>query len=296
MWSCSSDEGEDPDEPLMPEMMRKFDISEADTAGLRIFGYAGVEKENMPAALLGNKNGHLWVHFVKDVGKDNSSEIIFKKLKTIVFKSQFNDKRTYDLGYGEVTTTQIHYITFDEFYGYHSCLIGFHDENNFSLTTTGSHFNETLSWIVYNGEVMDSPHFFNEKFSTGYKGWYWYRKDYNECQYIFNEKGEALYPYYDHFADVTFININEYLNVHILANNYTISLCDASKYSYEKEFIIWSHSEKLGSVIDNHDPRIEYTAEHNTDIITCTLKVTNYDGTKEEKIIKLNVADGTLAY
>ena len=39
-WLCSSNSGEEP-EAVIPCMMKKIDISEEDTVGLRILGYAG---------------------------------------------------------------------------------------------------------------------------------------------------------------------------------------------------------------------------------------------------------------
>lgn len=279
-FACS--ENENPGEPEEPLLMKKFDISASDTAGLRIFGIASIYKnDSIPLALLGNKNGYLWIQFLKDSPGNN--EQTCKKVSIFTSNVKFNDTRIYDLGYGENVTFRVRYVDINEDFSLNPIdmyFINLHNFEHFSLSGGDGNVNRILSWIINKNEILESKAYYSNVISNGYIGYFPDGIGFQVC----NEKGEALYPYKDDFKDYVFINLYEYIK---------LSATEIVKENAETGQIIWKHGlGKLGQTIDGHEPKIEYTVTIAKNMISFTFKITNYDATKEEKTIKLDITSG----
>ena len=88
------------------EIMQKYDISPNDTSGLKIFGFA---ENNGNFAILGNKNGHLWVQLLED-----NLNGTFKKETNFIVNAKFNDWIEIDLGYGEKKVIEVNYLNWND--------------------------------------------------------------------------------------------------------------------------------------------------------------------------------------
>lgn len=262
-------------EPVeLPSIMQIFDISPSDTVGLRIFGVASINTAH-GISILGNKNGYLWVQILEPQGNN-----IFKKITNFTTPTKFNDRIEIDLGYGEKTVIEAHYIDcgtiingsiLDEIEVY---MILFHDKTHF-LLNKGS-----FSWIICENKIFERSTNYNDIIANGYTGWY------DNNSYVCDETGKPVYKYKYEFKNYIFINLYEYMN-----------------YSPEKIYrqnaetgeTIWeTQFEKMGQVIDGNEPKIEHSIEIKNDIASCTFNITNYDGSKETRKFKINIENGEI--
>lgn len=272
-------------------IMEKFDISPNDTSGLKIFGLAVKRDDDDTIALLGNKQEKLWVQILHVVD-DN-----YKKITNFMVDGVFNDRIEIDLGYGEKITNCVSYLGWSQeinnsnyMYVYSS-----HDYKNFTITKDktiiGSNdINDVLSWIICDDKINQSQIFYWNIFADGYLGRVY--KNNNSAftphfyTYVCNRKGEALYEYKDEFKDYTFINLYEYIKY---SDNYIIL------QNAEIDEIVWrTQLEEMGQIIDGHKPKIEYSFQITDNTISYTFNITNYDGSKETKKIKIDTVSGEI--
>lgn len=50
----------------------------------------------------------------------------------------------------------------------------------------------------------------------------------------------------------------------------------------------------MGEIIDGHEPKIESSMEIKDDVVSCIFNITNYDGSKETKIINVDIETGKI--
>lgn len=280
---CSKD-GKEKD-TQMPLLMEMFDISPNDTLGLKIFSFAGIlrgrfikDLSSDTIALLGNKNGKLWVQVLQDAQGING-DIKYKKINNFIVNGEFKDKFEIDLGYGEKTIKEINYIRWDGFVFDINYIVFFHDQENFTISTNIS--GEMYpSWIIYNNTINQSKIRYRGIIADGYIGC----QDLNSSVYVYNKKGEPLYRYSYEGDDAIFINLYEFIRY----DNYYIS-----RWNAETEEIVWKTKfEKMGQVIDGHEPKITHSLQIKGDVALCTFNITNYDGSKETINIEVDIETG----
>lgn len=280
---CSKDEKEGREEVLqepeseLPKLMRQCDISPNDTTGLRIFGVAQITNQGL--AILGCKNGHLWVQIVEP-----QADTLKRKYNFIV-NADFNDNIEIDLGYGEKKVVKVDYINWDNNIRGVSYIINWHDQEHFSLYKMPNTGEIVFSWVICKSNIFEKQIYFRNVIANGYIGRLFPGNEYY-TDYVCDEKGELLYEYKNEFEYYTFINLYEYIN-----------------YSPEKVYrqnaetgeVVWeTQLEKMGEVIDGHEPKIEHSIEIKDDVASCTFNITNYDGSKETKIINVDIETGEI--
>lgn len=273
---CSeNDKEEKPLDPIeLPSIMEIFDISPNDTVGLRIFGVASINTD-YGVSIVGNKNGYLWVQILEPK-EDNT----FKKITSFTTTAKFNDIIEIDLGYGEKTVIEAHYIDWetkingsilDEIETY---IIVFHDKTHFLLNKA------SFSWIIYDDKILERRTHYQGVFANGYIGWY------DDDRYVCDETGEPIYKYDSKFENYTFINIYEYIH------------CSPEKIyrqNAETGVKIWeTQLEKMGQVIDGHEPKIEHSIKITGEYAECTFNITNYDGSEEAKKYNVDIETGEI--
>ena len=63
----------------------------------------------------------------------------------------------------------------------------------------------------------------------------------------------------------------------------------------ETDEIVWrTQLEEMGQIIDGHKPKIEYSFQITDNTISYTFNITNYDGSKETKKIKIDTVYGEI--
>ena len=58
--------------------------------------------------------------------------------------------------------------------------------------------------------------------------------------------------------------------------------------------ITFDSAEEMGQIIDGHKPKIEYSFQITDNTISYTFNITNYDGSKETKKIKIDTVSGEI--
>lgn len=293
--SCTSPQNETKNFP--PEFdpvsyyMNKYDLSASDTIDLRMFGLYAMPDTNV-LVLLGNKKGHLWIKFVESMpyDKDGVSDIICKEIKQLEIQSQFNDIRKVELGYGESVIDTIKYLELDEYdmlLGLYS--IFFHDYEHFAISksVTGG----TISWVICNDKIIDIQGWLKPLLNGYYDADDYYN---NKDIHIYNEYGDLLYmTEYLNIDGLKFINMYEYIKCDYdsyYENNRYEYKWRIRKMNAETNETAWTYIVgNIGTEINGNQPKIDYKIETSENYITCTFDCTNYDGTKEQKIIKLNM-------
>ncbi len=271
---CSENEKEGNEEIIdpkseLPKLMKQCDISPNDTAGLRIFGAADIKNNGI--AVLGNKNGHLWVQVVEP-----QSDSLKKKYNFIV-NADFNDNIEIDLGYGGKKIVKVDYINWNDKISGASYKINWHNQEYFTLYKIPTVF----SWVICKNKIFEHEIYYNDTFVNGYTGLY----GDNET-YVFNETGEPLYRYEDKFENYTFINLYEYIN-YFPDNLY--------RQNAETGKVIWeTQLEKMGQIIDGHEPKIEHSIKITGEYAECTFNITNYDGAKETQKYNIDIETGKI--
>lgn len=269
-------------------LMEMFDISPNDTAGLKVFGFAHIKKDtknivNDTIALLGNKNGKLWIHILS-TGKDFDVYENCKRVNSFIIDDKFDEEFRIDLGYGQEKVIKLDYIRWDGFAVEMNYMLIFHDQENFAISTnkTGELY---PSWIIYNNTINPSKIRYYGIIASGYWGSdvenVYYRS------YVCDEKGEPLYKYYhDGWGNAIFVNLYEFINY-----NYPY----ISRENAATGEIVWkTQFETMGEIIDGHEPKIEHSMEIKDDVVSCTFNITNYDGSKETKIINVDIETGEI--
>lgn len=283
---CSENDKEE--NPPLPQLMEMFDINPNDTLGLRIFGLAEQRNNDDTVALLGNKNGRLWVQMLV------KSDYKYYKITNFIVNGAFHDNIEVDLGYGGKVYSHVDYIdwnyTTPAIY-----ILSFHDLKNFTLTKDdldivyGDHDN-ALSWVIYNNEIRSSKLIYWNVIAEGYignifkreissNGSHWY-------PYVCDMQGEPIYEYKDEFENYTFINLYEcikYSNNSILRQN-----AETGKVIWETQL------EKMGQVIDGHEPKIEHSIKIVGEYAECTFNITNYDGSQETQKYNVDIETGEI--
>ena len=250
------------------EIMQTYDISPNDTSGLKIFGFA-YTKEN--AAILGNKNGHLWVQLLED-----NLNGTFKKETNFIVNAKFNDWIEIDLGYGEKKVIEVNYLNWnDKLNSNYLYYIFWHDQEHFILTK----YTKDFAWIVYKNKIFEKQASYHDVIANGYIGSFFDNK-----RYVCNEKEEPLYEYNGNGEN--FINLYEYI---------LYSSSGIERRNAETGKVIWeTQFEKMGEIIDGHEPKIESSMEIKDDVVSCIFNITNYDGSKETKIINVDIETGKI--
>ena len=272
-----SSEGPEPVDAITPEdlvkdqsIMNVFDISPNDTAGLRLFGRSIIEEQGN--AILGNKNGHLWIQLLENTAND-----VYKRKNNFIVNANFNDKIELDLGYGEKKIINVNYITWTDPISSFADMwytILWHDQEHFILSRSTE-----FSWVICKDEIFEKQTYYREIFSSGYIG-----RFSNDTDYVCNEKGEPLYKFNGNCGSNFFIDMYEYIKY---------SSDKISRENAETGKIIWeTQFEKMGQVMDGHEPKIGISIEIKDNVIFCTFNITNYDGSKETKIINLDIETG----
>lgn len=270
---CSKDDRNNSREIPSPNILELFDISPNDTTGLKLCGVASIDCY-YGIAVLGNKNGYLWVQILERK-EDNT----FKKITNFTTTAKFNDRIEIDLGYGEKEVIKANYVDWNaKIYNVISndldkYAIFFHDENHFLLY-------RNYSWIICDDKIFERRNPYQGTLANGYIG------GYNLKVYVCDETGEPLYEYDDKFKNYTFINIYEYIDY----SKESICRCNAKtgKRVWETRF------EKMGQVIDGHEPKIEHSIKITGEYAECTFNITNYDGSKETKKYNVDIETGEI--
>lgn len=264
---------EDPIEEF-PSIMEIFEISPNDTVGLKLFGVAAINTAHK-SSILGNKNGYLWVQILEPK-EDNT----FKKITNFTTTAKFNDRIEIDLGYGEKKVVKVDYINWDDKILGGSYIINWHDQEHFSLNTI-SNSDIVFAWVICKNKIFEHEIYYKDTFVNGYTGLY----GDNET-YVFNETGEPLYRYGDEYKDYTFINLYEYINY---------SPNKLYRQNAKTKEIIWGiQLEKMGQVIDGHEPKIEHSIKITGEYAECTFNITNYDGSRETKKYNVDIETGEI--
>ena len=278
---CSKSEKEGDEEIIgpeseLPELMKQCDIIPNDTTGLRIFGVAQINNQGL--AVLGRKNGHLWIQMVEPQADS------LKKKYNFIVNADFNDNVEIDLGYGEKKVVKVDYVNWDDKIGGVSYLISWHDQEHFSLYKIANP-DEVFSWVIFKDEIFEKQIYYYDVIANGYIGRLFPKnKDY--IDYICNEKGETLYEYRNEFKDCTFINLYEYIKY---SNNSIL------RQNAETGEVIWeTRFEKMGQVIDDHEPKIEHSIKITGEYAECPFNITNYDGSKETKKYNVDIETGEI--
>lgn len=285
---CSKSD-KDENDTKTPFLMEIFDISPSDTSGLKIFGLAQIKKDRDyiledTIALLGNKNGKLWVQTLKCNHNDIIYDGNYKRINSFTINNEFCDEFKIDLGYGEEKIIKLNYWT-DGFATEMNYMIIFHDQENFALSTNlvGEIY---PSWIIYDNIINPSKIRYYEVIANGYWGSD-YERIYNGG-FVCNPKGEILYryPYPEAWGNIIFINLYEIVN----CNHSYISRENA-----ETGEVVWkTQFETMGEVVDDHEPKIEYSMKIENNVASCTFNITNYNGSKEMKIINVDIETGEM--
>ena len=50
----------------------------------------------------------------------------------------------------------------------------------------------------------------------------------------------------------------------------------------------------MGEVVDDHEPKIEDSMKIENNVASCTFNITNYNGSKEMKIINVDIETGEM--
>ena len=263
-----------------------FDINPNDTLGLRIFGLATQINNDDTVALLGNKNGRLWVQMLA------KSDHKYYKITNFIVNGIFHDNIEIDLGYGEKINKYINYIDWNESVNvnYFFC---YHNQENFAISENRmSDKNDILSWIIYGNNISAKEVVYYDIIVDGYIGSCFVGDNWDDGKYthwhnyICNEKGEPLYRYKDEFENYTFINLYEYIKY---SNNSIL------RQNAETGKVIWENQlEKIGQVIDGHEPKIEHSIEIVGEYAECLFNITNYDGSKETQTYNVDIETGEI--
>lgn len=284
---CSNDDKKD-DTP-QTSLMNMFDISPNDTSGLKIFGLAQIKKDRNyiledTIALLGNKNGKLWVQILKCNRNDVIYDGNYKRINNFTINNEFSDEFKIDLGYGEEKVIKLNYWT-DVFTTEMNYMLIFHDQENFAISTNlvGELY---PSWIIYNNTLSPSRLKYNRIIASGY--WGHDLENIYARGYVCNEKGEPLYyyPYQEDWNNIVFINLYEYISYY----PYYVTCINA-----ETGKVIWeTQLEKMGQVIDGHEPKIEHSIKIVGEYVECLFNITNYDGSKKTQIYNVDIETGEI--
>lgn len=116
----------------------------------------------------------------------------------------------------------------------------------------------------------------------------------NKDIHIYNEYGDLLYmTEFLNIDGLKFINMYEYIKCDYdsyYENNRYEYKWRIRKINAETNETAWTYIVgNIGAEINGNQPKIDYKIETSENYITCTFDCTNYDGTKEQKIIKLNM-------
>lgn len=232
---------------------------------------------------LGRKNQKMWCGFF-----DRTDEFSFIEKYSLIFKENFNDTiRIVDKGHGNIDTLKLGFC--DHFF--ETCGVYVTDQNTFIVINPISHI-----IFVNEGNVYFSDYYIQSAFNGGVGIW----RDYYLLHintgvsshefWVFNKKGEKIYKAVDSAFGKTAVDLYNYIDLQVNKNTYIATLYNAQSGS-----IIWqTEIRNLGKIIDDNNPKISEKHIVNNTYITCTFDITNYDGSKEEKIIKLNIEDGAL--
>ena len=269
---CSKKEKEGNEEIIdpkseLPKLMKQCDISPNDTAGLRIFGAADIKNNGI--AILGNKNGHLWVQVIEPQADS------LKKKYNFIVNADFNDNVEIDLGYGEKKVVKVDYVNWDDKISGASYIINWHNQEHFTLCKIPTVF----SWVICKNKIFEREIHYRDTFVNGYTGLY----GDNET-YVFDEIGEPVYEYKDKFKNCTFINLYEYI--------YYSPIMMYRQNAKTGKTIWETQLEKMGQVIDGHDPKIEHSIKIIGEYAECTFNITNYDGSKGIQIYNVDIETG----
>ena len=295
MWSCrEDDENFESQEQEQQNLMTMFDISPNDTAGMKIFGFADIrdmddEVANVTGAVLGCKEGQLWVQFLQS---DENGDYVKTHQKS--FYGNFEDKRIVDKGYGNVDTVRVNYMDYNsyEITNPYIYILVLHDFANFSISFSATN-GTNISWVVCNDTVSNGRIRYYYSILDGYVG-ITTNKDGNffpEDQYVCDKKGNVLYRLNDAYSSLknnTFINLYEYIKVDAnVVKKINASILDAESNP------VWSvRFDDLGETIDGHEPIIEHEISIEGEYIVITFNVTNYDGSKSTRNFRIDIETG----
>lgn len=279
---CSKDDKNNPLSEITKEESLYNAILKAttDTIGLKLVGCGSAySKIDTLAFILGLKNRKLWCGFYESDGKNRYRE---KRIWTS--KNMFTDTiRIVDKGYGEYDTLKLELNnSFSQ--SSNSYVI---DYNNFVVQTVGfslvfiSNGNMYLSNIFSSGLVIWHDGYIIQKYNE---------KEPDDTYWYVNTKGEEIYNTSINLINGTPINACEFIEYQEEENAFNILRKNA-----QTGVIVWEYKVmELGQTIDGHKPKIVHSLKIVDNTVFCTFKIINYDGTKEEKIIKLNIEDGAL--
>lgn len=284
IWSCTSTDEQNLPNEGSPDKLPDASIIDKeqcilnavnDKEGLRIFGQGKVYGDSTMVAW-GIKNKMLWCGFFEVI-----EENLFEEKYIWQGNEDFIDTiKVIDLGYGRSDTLML--LPQKEPY----CSACFFEKDTFGLQVPyfPAIFIENKN-IYINDQIICSPWI---------KGYYITQK-YSEYpsseRYITNCKGEKIYKIdVDAGVDKNSIpvSLEDFISVTGYKNSIYISRKEAKKKHTRWTYIL----NNVGHIVDDHYPTFKEEHSINNDRIAFTFYITNYDGSKNTKSIKIDIDNG----
>lgn len=290
-FSCSKSENDDVSPEDIPDnsiasLYKRVRLATKDTVGLNIISGGGSQGDACKEGCLftGTKQGKFWVGYFKEKQSPNG-QLDFEEIASYSTKYDYNLKREAYLGYGEK----------DDFYvnNFVVYVWGNLEERCFEMEVIGldeDHYRHSNDFFIVRGDSEKhlGNTFYNEKV-------YWYDNsvmffapdnEYNTIHDLYDKNGECLnnnlgISYYDVYeAEVMPINMEEgifrertiFKRINIVTG----------KRLFET---------KVRDILSDARVTIEKTKEIGNEW-HYKIYITNYDGTKEEREIQLNIETG----
>lgn len=289
IFSCSKNEDVAPldekkEEPLYSHIEKAILDATSDTVGLKLFGMGRscINGDTM-MCFLGCKNGKLWCGFFDDLSDTITCK--YEEKYTWVSKEDLKTEFEYDAGYGEIKTIT---IPVNDGLNMPIQCDGW-SKDEFAITIWGNQRRAAIVLIVNKGEICYIPNTFIKR--NWVKGYYIAYEG-----IIYNTEGKFEYQMPEKLWSDYNTNIDQYFPVSIynvinvgFPSGLSITI---NNINVKDDEIIWENEIEIGKQINGIDPKITYIQKIDDTYITLDIKAVNYDGTKDNKRVKLSLEDG----
>lgn len=264
----------DPEEQAFEQIKKQILNAARDTINLKVTGFGkAYSNSDTSAFALGLKNGKLWCGFFE--GSETSG---FKEKRIWISKDVYTDTMVIDNGYG-----QYDIVRPETPFGGRDQDAFVIDQNNFAIFPGYPRSIYIYKNIPYKSQLP----IFCEILEICTNG---YTVNFYPSLGGVNLKGETLF-YFGEGGTCDggiLMGIDEYIMWESQKANLKVSRNKPGGNIWETRI------ENLGSVINYYRPRFDINHELSGTILTLEIKITNYDGTKEEKTVKLETDTGKI--
>lgn len=282
IFSCSKNEDVAPlddkkEEHLYSHIEKAILNATSDTVGLKLWGMgeACIANDTL-TGVAGCKNGKLWVGFFKNLHcSDNYN---FEEKYTYTSKEDFQTEFEYDAGYGETDTVS---IRTNDGLSYPIKCHGW-SKDDFAIYIPMNTMHQ-ISLIINDEKISYLPNLYIHR--TWFHGYYIVGKN----QFICNSLGELEFLINDGDCVDEMIPISLYEGIDI---DMDIDGLIIKRYNIKDGKTIWSYKAEIGKTVIQNRPIVTHSQKIDGNYIIIDMKAVNFDGTKENKRVKLSLDDG----